>query len=589
MCVGVCPSDAHLPRAIARRPAPWPSCSARRPVATASAARRVLASAAFDEGSAAMRPSVQIGDPFAGKLLIEASLELVERRPRRGLQDLGAAGLTCATSEMADAWRHRHPHRSRGRAAARDRHGALRGDDQRVAGADARDRGAGARRRRAQTSCRRWGLPSAVVGRVTGDGDVVVVAGGRHRDRPRSRRGRWPAMPGSRSADRLAATPTPRTRPRRARRRCPTTGCRSAAWTRVRSSRRCSATPNLGSRAWVTTQYDQTVGTDTVEGCDRAAAVLRIKGTQQGPRDGHRFAACASRIHDPALGAALAVAECARNVAITGARPLGVTNCLNFGDPSNPRRSGSCRSRCAAWVKLAAHSACRSPAATSACTTNRLSDASRRPRRSASSACSTTSTSLSARSSCNEGDLVVLLGRGRSGHGRLGIRADRRRCARGSAAVHRSRSRGALQKLARVGGGGPVLASAQDVSGGGLAVALAECAIWGGHRRGSDARRSRSRRPSRCSARAPARVVVTIAPERWNALARLASGMRVACRRLGTVGGDRLRIRLVGVGATGAAEERGAGVADELDVPLTELRRAWNRALPTALGRAGPS
>jgi hypothetical protein len=63
--------------------------------------------------------------------------------------------------------------------------------------------------------------------------------------------------------------------------------------------------------------------------------------------------------------------------------------------------------------------------------------------------------------------------------------------------------------------------------------------------------------------------------------------MRVACRRLGTAGGDRLRIRLSGVGATGAAEERGAGVADDVDVSLAELRKAWTMALPTALGEEG--
>ena len=78
---------------------------------------------------------------------------------------------------------------------------------------------------------------------------------------------------------------------------------------------------------------------------------------------------------------------------------------------------------------------------------------------------------------------------------------------------------------------------------------------------------------------------MTIDEEHWNSLARLASSRRVAARRLGTVGGDRLRIRLVGVGATGAAEERGAGVADELDISIDELRRAWNGALPRVLGQ----
>ena len=93
--------------------------------------------------------------------------------------------------------------------------------------------------------------------------------------------------------------------------------------------------PNLGSRAWVTTQYDQTVGADTVAGCERAAGVLRVKGTRRAivvATDSQPAVA----LHDPALAASLAVTECARNIAVTGARPLGITNCLNFGDPGVP-------------------------------------------------------------------------------------------------------------------------------------------------------------------------------------------------------------------------------------------------------------
>jgi len=117
-------------------------------------------------------------------------------------------------------------------------------------------------------------------------------------------------------------------------------------------------------------------------------------------------------------------------------------------------------------------------------------------------------------------------------------------------------------------------------------VAVAECAIWSGL--GADLTLAVALAPAvALFGESPTRVVATIAPERWNELARRAAGMRVACRRLGTVGGDRVRIRLVGVGATGAAEERGAGVADEVDVSLAELRKAWAMALPRALSENG--
>jgi len=128
-----------------------------------------------------------------------------------------------------------------------------------------------------------------------------------------------------------------------------------------------------------------------------------------------------------------------------------------------------------------------------------------------------------------------------------------------------------------------LLKSAQDVSGGGLAVAIAECAIWGNL--GADLTLPVALAPAvALFGESPSRVVASIVPERWNELARLASGLRVACRRLGVRGGNRLRIRLVGVGATGAAEARGAGVADEVDVSVADLRKGWTRALPRALG-----
>ena len=136
----------------ARRPARSPCCTARRPGATASAAPRCWPAPASTRARRRCARRVQIGDPFAGKLLIEASLELVERGLVEGLQDLGAAGLTCATSEMADRGGtgmridlDAVPRRETG-------HGAVRGDDQRVAGADAGRGAAGSARARCSRS-----------------------------------------------------------------------------------------------------------------------------------------------------------------------------------------------------------------------------------------------------------------------------------------------------------------------------------------------------------------------------------------------------------------------------------------------------
>ena len=176
MCVGLL-HENRIARAVATTPGNlavlFGSPTGRDGIGGAS----VLASANLDEGSSAMRPTVQIGDPFAGKLLMEASLELVERGLVEGLQDLGAAGLTCASSEMAD----------RGATGMRiDLDAVPRREDGmapfEVMISESQERMmavvAPADLEAALGVCRRWGLPAAVVGEVTNDGDVVVVERG---------------------------------------------------------------------------------------------------------------------------------------------------------------------------------------------------------------------------------------------------------------------------------------------------------------------------------------------------------------------------------------------------------------------------
>ncbi|MDQ3871538.1 MAG: AIR synthase-related protein, partial [Chloroflexota bacterium] len=144
-----------------------------------------------------------------------------------------------------------------------------------------------------------------------------------------------------------------------------------------------------------------------------------------------------------------------------------------------------------------------------------------------------------------------------------------------------------LQELLVQAASADLLASAHDVADGGLAIALAECAMWGGF--GARLELPVGSAPAvELFGESPSRVVVTARPERWRRLEALAREHEVPIRRLGHVGGDRLRIELVGVGATGAAEERGADVADELDVAVGRLRHAWESGLPRALGEEPP-
>jgi phosphoribosylformylglycinamidine synthase len=579
MCVGVLPADG-IARAIAPTPGSlavlFGSATGRDGIGGAS----VLASASFDDESAQMRPSVQIGDPFAGKLLIEATLELVGRRLVEGMQDLGAAGLTCATSEVA----------ARGGTGIRIdlRAVPLREADMQpfeVMISESQERMLAIVRPEQLDVVievvTRWGLRAAVVGEITADTDVVVVDDG-------DELARIPARALAADVPEQVHEAAPPTR----RRLAPAPGETHLAHDGLPERgmdpgavlEALIGHANLGSRAWVTTQYDQTVGTDTIEGCEHGAAVLRIKGTPRALVIATDSQPSVAR-YDPALGAALAVAECARNVSVTGARPLGLTNCLNFGDPNNPEAywqlAESVRGLAEAArglglpvtggnVSLYNESPLGRIAPTAQIGVVGLLD---------------DVDDLVRPQFRDEGDLVVMLGE--TGPGMAGSAYERLGGAAPddlSPALDLVREQG-LQEVLRVGASDRLIKSGQDVSSGGLAVALAECAVWSGL--GAVLQLQVPLAPAvALFGESPSRAVVTVAPDDWNALARLASSRRVAARRLGIVGGNRLRIRLVGVGATGAAEERGAGVADELDVSVDELRRAWTQALPRVLGEA---
>ena len=141
----------------------------------------------------------------------------------------------------------------------------------------------------------------------------------------------------------------------------------------------------------------------------------------------------------------------------------------------------------------------------------------------------------------------------------------------------------ALQSFVREAIGRGLVASAQDVSGGGLAVALAECCMWGGL--GARLRLGVSGSPAiELFGESPSRLVLSCRPRHAPSVELLARQFGLAVHNLGNVGGDRLRIELTGQGATGAAEERGSRVADALDVAVADLRHTWDHGLARALG-----
>ena len=285
----------------------------------------VLASSTLGEGAEERRPSVQIGDPFAGKLLIEASLELVDRDLLEGLQDLGGAGITCAVSESASR---------AGLGAELDLDAVpLREPDLEafeILTSESQERMLAIahpeRLDEVRAVCERWGLATAVIGRLVPGGGLRVRFGADTvADVPaRSLADDGPVYTRPMAApadveDAIGDDPTFAT----------VTTPPDEAFLAVLGS------PNVASKRWVWEQYDSIVQGGTVLSPGADAALVRIEGTLKAlalSTDGKgRFGAL-----DPYLGAAHAVAEAARNVACTGATPLAITNCLNFGNPERP-------------------------------------------------------------------------------------------------------------------------------------------------------------------------------------------------------------------------------------------------------------
>jgi phosphoribosylformylglycinamidine synthase II len=284
----------------------------------------VLASAALDEGAEASRPSVQIGDPFAEKLLIEASLELIREGLLEGLQDLGGAGITCAVSESAAR---------AGMGARVDLDVVPRREPEmeafEVLTSESQERMLAivhpSKLEAVEAVCAKWGLRTAVVAELVQSGGLTVRMGGQV----------VADVPARSLADDGPVYDRPLEEPPRDEQLAddPTFApfgkdLRDAFLTVLTA-------PNIASKRWVYEQYDRFVQGNTVAGPDSDAAVLRLPGTMKGlalSTDGKgRF----GRL-DPYLGAAHAVAEAARNVAVTGATPLAITNCLNFGNPERP-------------------------------------------------------------------------------------------------------------------------------------------------------------------------------------------------------------------------------------------------------------
>jgi phosphoribosylformylglycinamidine synthase subunit PurL len=283
-----------------------------------------FASEELSEKSEARRPQVQVGDPFTEKLLLEASLELITSDLIVAIQDMGAAGLTSSSAEMA----------ARGGVGVEIDTGLVptREDGMtpyEILLSESQERmlvvATPERVAEVQRVCEKWELSATPVGRVTDDGifrvkhhglTVAAIPGqrlvedcpiyhpeARESEEARSRRSAVPPLP-------------------------PKADLQHALELLLDS-------PDIASKRWVYEQYDSTVQASTVLGPGGDAGVLRVPGTEFGLAV---TVDCNARLValDPYEGGKAAVAEAGRNVACTGARPLGITDCLNFGNPERP-------------------------------------------------------------------------------------------------------------------------------------------------------------------------------------------------------------------------------------------------------------
>lgn len=284
-----------------------------------------FASDTLGEDSDDKRPNVQFGDPFAEKLLIEATLEALQTGAIVAIQDMGAAGLTCSTVEMA----------AKGRVGmdvdldlVPMRESTMTAYELLLSESQERMLAIVTRGREEEVLSvfRKWGLPAAVIGQIT-DGDELVIR--RHGTEVVRVTPRWLAD----------ECPVYHMRPEE-----PAYYAAQASWdpATVRSQDpqadllQLLAHPTVASKAWVFRQFDQEVQTQTVAGFGESdAAVLRIRQTGTGIAvkiDGNAL----TTYLDPYQGGLAAVAEANRNVALTGARPQALTDGLNFGSPQQP-------------------------------------------------------------------------------------------------------------------------------------------------------------------------------------------------------------------------------------------------------------
>jgi phosphoribosylformylglycinamidine synthase len=530
----------------------------------------VLASQEFDETLEEKRPSVQVGDPFTEKKLIEACLELLHRKLVVSMQDLGAAGLTSSSSEMASKGHvglDIHADRVPLREADMEPWEIMISESQERMLAIVEP----ARMRDVLEVCDRWDLDCTVIGEVTDSKMLRIYWHGE----------RVGDIPARRLADEAPVIRTPSVKPAYLVDEpvAVTDGAYPAPRDAGAALLELLAAPNIASKRWAYEQYDYIVQANTVQIPGSDAAVLRIKST---PR-GIAFVNDCNGRHcylDPYRGAKAAVAEAARNLSCVGALPVAVTDCLNFGNPEKPEMYWTFEQAVEGMAE--ACEAFDTPVVSGNVSFYNESFGNAiypTPMVGMLGVFDDVSKHCDARFK-DEGDVIVLLGPA-GGAALDGSECQKRLFDRVEGRVPdvNLELEKELQRVLREGIRQGLIKSAHDCAEGGLAVALAECCIFSGVEGGAltaapppfrgaalTVPASALRPDVALFGEGPSRVVVACVAGDVDALRALASSLPIA--ELGTVTGDRLSITM--------------GHTTMIDLSVSDLHRSYE-SLPDRL------
>ena len=521
-----------------------------------------FASEELSDKSEERRPSVQIGDPFTEKLLLEATLEIIEQDLIVGIQDMGAAGLTCSSSEMS----------AKGKSGIEINIDAVPVRETgmtpyEILLSESQERMLVCVKKGKEEEVTavfdKWNLDSTIIGQVTGDGlmtvkldgqvvsqipsDCLVLGGGAPVYKRESKRPEYMDKMAELSLDKYPLN----------------RDWNETLLTMLRS-------PNLCHKGWVFDQYDSTIRTNTAVGPGSDAAVLRLRKTTKALA---MATDCNGRYCylNPRRGAQIAVAEAARNIVCSGGRPLAITNCLNFGNPYKPEVY-----YCFAEAVAGMGEACR--ALETPVTGGNVSFYNEDPDR----AVFPTPTigmvglvehidHITTQWFKDEGDIIFLLGVNREELGASEYMQIVHGETRGAVPEIDLKFEKKLQDalLGAIQQGH--IKSAHDTSDGGLAIALAEGCISNRERMigASIALNDSIRTDCLLFGETQSRVIVSCAPNHAAELEKWFAGRQIPVTKIGTVGGSDLKIKGL------------------IALPLESLSDAFYNAMPRFMERVG--